>query len=312
MKVKYNILSEKLKKQIKWGIPLERDEVVQFQWLNIPVVKQSGEMLPFYSTKRIPNVDAIYDPYKTDEEGGPGLTPIGYVIDELRNTEKDPRGGLGEIEFTKANKCVITITGRDLNKMPLLWYLRAHSLNQSNPLAAATNYGYIFKELEPAKTAKQKLKEHQELANCIGYISDKKDTEIVAFLKALKLPTYNSPDENMAALVEYVQVKPQRDKFNGLSTDVRTPIAALIEKALELEEIKYEADPKTWIYFDTKQVITQVPPQVDPRVHILEYFHNNAHGKKVKEFLEAKIGQVNAKDAVKDAKDELSKADKKK
>jgi hypothetical protein len=309
MKIKYNNLSDKLKKQIKWGIPLERDEVVQFQWLNIPLVKQNGEMLPFYSTKRIPNVDAIYDQYA---EEGPGLAVIAYVKNELENTEKDPRGGLGEIEFTKANKCVITITGRDLNKMPLLWYLRAHSLNQSNPLAPKSDYGYIFKELEPAKTAKQKLKEHQELANCIGYISDKKDAEIIAFLRALKLPTYASPDENMSALVEYVQVKSQRDKFNSLSTDVRTPIAALIEKALELEEIKYEADPMTWIYFDTKQVITQVPPQTDPKAHILEFFHNNAHGKKVKEFLEAKIGAVNAKDAVKDAKDELTKTDKKK
>jgi hypothetical protein len=310
-KVIYNNLSKKLKAQIKWGEPLGRDEVVEFQWLNIPIVKQNEQMLPFYSTKRIPNVDAIFDPGKTDE-GGPGLVAIGYVIDPLKNTEKDPRGGLGEVEFTRADKCMITITGRDLRKMPLLWYLRSHSLNQSNPLATPGTCGFLFKELEPKKTAKQKLKDRQEVTSCESYIYDLKETEVISFLKALKQPVFASGEENMSFLIEFIQDKINRDKFNSLSTDARTPTAALIEKAIELEEIKYEKDPMTWIYVDTKKLITQVPPQTDYKEHLLDYFHNNANGKKFKEFLEAKIGEIKSKENTKDAKEALEKADGKK
>lgn len=306
MQVEYNNLSEKLKKDIGWGVALERDQVVQFQWLNIPMGKQNGEVLPLYGTKRLPNIDSIYDAHA---EGGPKLVQIAYVTNSILNTEKDPKAGLGEIEFTKANKCTITITGRETGKMPLLWYLRAHSLNQSNPLAEPSNYGFMFKELEPAKTAKQKLKERQEATNCESYIYDLKDTEVISFLRALKQPIHASAVENMSALVEFVQEKANRDKFNSLSKDVRTPIAALIEKALELEEIRYDKDPMTWIYVDTKKVITQVPPQTDYKDHLLEYFHNNANGKKFKEFLEAKIGQKNANEAVEETKEEVEKAE---
>lgn len=310
-KIIYNNLSKKLKEEVKWGKSLERDEVVEFQWLNIPIVKQNEQMLPFYSTKRIPNVDAIYDPGRSSDEGGPGLVAIGYVIDELKNTEENPRGGLGEVEFTRADKCMITITGKDLRKMPLLWYLRAHSLNQSNPLATPGTCGFLFKELEPKKNAKQKLKDRQEVTSCESYIYDLKETEVISFLKALKQPVFASLEENMSHLVEFIQDKNNRDKFNSLSKDVRTPIAALIEKALELEEIRYEKDPMTWIYVDTKKLITQVPPQTDYKEHLLEYFHNNANGKAFKEFLEAKIGAINSKEAVIDAKEELEKVEKK-
>jgi hypothetical protein len=307
----YNNLSKKLKAQIKWGEPLGRDEVVEFQWLNIPIVKQNEQMLPFYSTKRIPNVDAIFDPGKTDE-GGPGLVAIGYVIDPLKNTEKDPRGGLGEVEFTRADKCMITITGKDLRKMPLLWYLRAHSLNRSNPLATPGTSGFLFEELEPKKNAKQKLKDRQEVTSCESYIYDLKETEVISFLKALKQPVFASVEENMSFLIEFIQDKINRDKFNSLSTDARTPTAALIEKLIELEEIKYEKDPKTWIYVDTKKLITQVPPQTDYKEHLLDYFHNNANGKVLKEFLEAKIGEGKAKETTEDAKKALDKVEGKK
>jgi hypothetical protein len=63
---------------------------------------------------------------------------------------------------------------------------------------------------------------------------------------------------------------------------------------------------------DTKIVITQVPPHTDPKEHILEYFHNNSHGKKIKEFIEAKIGKLNATEVLEEAKEEVEKPESKK
>jgi hypothetical protein len=305
MKVVYNELSVELKKQIGWGVPLKRDEIVQFQWLNIPEVKQNGEMLPVYGLKTLPNVDSIFDPKKNE------LVQIAYVVNELKNTEDNPTGGLGNIEFTKADKCTITISGRDTKKMDLLYYLRAHSMNQSNPLATPPTYGFVFKELEPVKTAKQKLKERQEVTSCESYIYDMKEAEVISLLKALKQRIYTSQEENMSALVEFVQVKANRDRFNSLSKDVRTPIAALIETALEKELIRYNEDPKTWEYVATKKPITQVPPQVDGKEHLLEYFHNNTHGKAFKEFLEKELGAMNSNESKVEAEKELVKVEKK-
>jgi hypothetical protein len=307
-RVIYNDLSEKLKKQLKWDEPLKDHEVVQFQWLNIPVIKQSGQMLPFYSLKRLPNVDHIYDPWA---EGGPKMVAIAYVVNEIANTEAKPKEGLGEVEFSKGEKCVITISGRDIKKRPLLNYLRAHSANASNPHANPGSQGFLFKELEPAKTAEQKLKERKELTMCENYIYDLKDTQVVSFLSALKQRTYPTPEENMSALIEYVQVKSQRDKFNALSTDARTPVAALIAKAKDKDLIRYESDPKTWIYVETKKVITQVPPHTDPEEHIVGYFHNNINGKAMKEFLEKEIEAMEAERAKVNAKAAIANNNKK-
>lgn len=306
MKVVYNNLSEEFKKQIGWGVPLKRDEVVEFQWLNIPEVKQNNEMLPVYSLKTLPNVDSIFDPFKKE------MVQIAYVVNELKNTEANPTEGLGRIEFTKSDKCVISISGKDTKKMDLLYYLRAHSLNQSNPLASPSTYGFVFKELEPVKTAKQKLKERQEVTSCESYIYDMKEAEVISFLKALKHRTYPTPEENMSALVEFVQTKANRDRFNSLSKDVRTPIAALITIAVEKELIRYNEDPKTWVYVSTQKQITQVPPQTDSLEHLLEYFHNNTHGKAFKEFLEKEVGVISSNEQKEDAGKALEKAEKKK
>jgi hypothetical protein len=296
-RVTYNNLSEKFKKQIGWGKPLERDEVVEFQWLDIPLVKQNGEFLPFYSLKRLPNVDSVYDPYREEKDGGPGMVQIAYVENELKNTEDKPTAGLGEIEFTKANKCTITISGRDSSKMNLLYYLRAHSLNQSNPLATPSNYGFKFKELEPVKTAKQKMKEYKDLNDTMNYIMEMKEAEVVSILGALKHAIKPSFEENQASLVSFIQDKPNREKFQALSKDVRTPIAALITKAVELELIRYQKDPKTWIYVATGKELTQVPPQTDNIEHLLGYFHNNKNGKAFKDFLEKEVELIRAEKA---------------
>lgn len=306
MKVVYNNLSEEFKKQIGWGVPLKRDEVVEFQWLNIPVVKQNNEMLPVYNLKTLPNVDSIFDPFKKE------MVQIAYVVNELKNTEAHPTEGLGRIEFTKSDKCTITISGRDTSRMNLLYYLRAHSLNQSNPLAEPSSYGFVFKELEPIKTAKQKLKERQEVTSCESYIFDMKDAEVISLLQALKQRSYPSPEERMSALIEFVQTKGNRDKFNSLSKDVRTPIAALISVAIEKELIRYNEDPKTWVYVATQKQILQVPPQSDNIEQLLDYFHNNTNGKAFKEFLEKEIESIHAGSAKEEAGKELAKAEKKK
>lgn len=305
-KVTYNNLSEKFKKEIKWGVAPDKDQVIEFQWLNIPIVKQNGEMLPVYGLKTLPSIDSIYDPYA---EGGGQMVQIAYIERETGN-EKTPYD-FGKIEFTRSNKCTITISGKDKSKLNLLYYLRAHNLNATNPLATPSSYGYVFKELEPAKTAGQKLKDRKEVTSCENYIYDLKEAELVSMLKALRQPTFNTLEENMSSLIEFIQVKANRDKFNSLSKDVRTPIAALISKAVDLKELEYEKGPMNWIYVDTKKHLTTVPPQTDPYEHLVEYFHNNVNGKAFKEFLEAKIGAINSKEAVADAAEELEKIERK-
>jgi hypothetical protein len=308
-KVTYNNLSERLKKEIGWGKPLGRDEVVEFQLVHIPLLKQNGELLPYYSNTRLPNVDAIYDPYA---EGGPQMVQIAYVVNETANTEKEPTKGLGEIVFDKVNKCVITISGREPNKIGLLNFLRASNYNQTNAQATPSSYGFIFRELEPVKNAKQKLKERLERNQCESYIDGMKEAELVSMLKALKQRTYSSLDENKLALVDFVQTKANRDKFNSLSKDARMPVAALITKAVELELIKYNEEPMTWNYTSSGNMITQVPPQTDYNEHLIEYFHNNTTGKSVAAFLEKEIAVIYAAEDKKEAEKDLAKAEKKK
>jgi hypothetical protein len=306
-KVVYNNLSAEFKKKVGWGVPLGRDEVIEFQLINIPLVKQNGEWLPFYSPTRLPNIDAVLDPHA---EGGPTMVQIAYVLSEIKNTEKDPTSGLGEIQFTRANKGVITITGREPGKIGLLNYLRACNYNASNPLAQPSPYGFIFKELEPVKTAKQKLKERVDLSNCVTYISEMKDPEVVSMLKALKLPTFSSGDENMSYLVEFVQKNENRARFNSLSKDARMPVAALISMAMERELIRYEKDPMTWNYVATGKMITQVPPQTDSTEHLLEYFHNNTNGIAFKNFLATELDLIKAGESKKSAEVDLEKKEK--
>jgi hypothetical protein len=303
-KVEYNQLSKEFKEKTGWGTPLGRDEVVQFQIINIPVIKQNNEMLPFYAPKWIPSTDMVYDP------GAETMVPIAYVVGRNAN-EKDPYR-FGQIVFTKEDKNVITITGRDTNKMDLLYYLRACNFNQSNPFAKPGSQGFIFKELEPVKSAKQRLKEKEELAMCTTYILEMKESDVIATMKVLKLPIYTSADENRAYLVDFVQEKTNRSKFNSVSKDARMPVAALIETAVAKEIIRYEKDPMTWILVDTRKEITQVVPQTDPMEHLIDYFHNNNHGRSIKDYVQKQLEVMSAEKSLEVAGKELDKEDKKK
>jgi DNA-directed RNA polymerase beta subunit len=313
MKVIYNELSQEFKEKVGWDKPLRAEEKVEFQWLNIPVVKQNGDMLPIYGTKRIPSVDSVFDPWAKDEKGKvvPRMVQIAYIKRETGN-EKDPYE-FEEIEFKKADKCVITINGREPKKLPLLNYLRACNFNESNPIAnKSESAGFLFKEMEPAKTAKQKIKEINEITSTNSYIAEMSESKLTSMLSALQqqiLPTF---EENQLALLEYVKAKQGRDKFNRLSTDVRMPIAALIGKAKELEKIRYEEVSKIWSYVPTGKLIIQVPPQTDATAHLVEYFHNNEHGKAFKEFLETEISFVNSGELLEAAAENLEKAEDKK
>ncbi len=305
-KVIYNNLSQKFKDTVGWDKPLKAEEKIEFQWINIPTTKQNGEMLPYYGTKRIPNVDSVFDQWA---EGGPRMVQIAYIESETGSENKPYT--FGEIHFKKEDKCVITITGREPKKLPLINYLRACNANQNNPLANPSTMGYLFKELEPAKTAKQKRKEINELKDALNYIDEMEEAKAISLLQALKQPIHPTEDENKLALATFIQDKGNRDKFNRLSTDVRMPIAALVEKASskEVDFIRYEEDPKTWVYSSTGRLITQVPPQTNPITHLVEYFHNNEHGKAVKEFIEAEIGMKNTEKSLEIATENLEQAE---
>jgi hypothetical protein len=303
-KVEYNKLSKEFEDKTGWGKPLGRDEVVQFQILNIPVIKQNGEMLPYYSQKWLASEDIVFDP------GTQKMVPIAY-IEGYRSDEKNPYI-FGQIVFKKEDKNVITITGRETNKINLLNYLRASNFNESNPLARPGSQGFIFKELEPVKSAKQRLKEKEELAMCTTYILEMKESDVIATMKVLKLPIYTSADENRAYLVDFVQEKNNRSKFNSVSKDARMPVAALIETAVAKEIIRYEKDPMTWILVDTRKEITQVVPQTDPMEHLIDYFHNNNHGRSIKDYVQKQLEVMSAEKSLEVAGKELDKEDKKK
>lgn len=301
-KVIYNNLSKKFKEAVGWDEPLRADGVVEFEWLHIQKTKQNGVELPSYGLKRIPNVDSVFDEWA---EGGPRMVQIAFIEAETGN-EKEPYR-FGEIHFKKTDRCTITITGREPKKFGLLNYLRACNFNSSNPLAnPSSSLGFLFKEMEPVKTAKQKIKEDQAINSVKNYIYDMNEAKTISMLQALQQPIHSSFEENQLALIEFVNTKQGRDKFNRLSTDVRMPIAALIGKATELDKIRYEDTQKMWVYVPTKRMIIQVPPQTDGTAHLIEYFHNNEHGKAFKEFLESEIAFKNTEEALEDAKDNLA------
>lgn len=304
-KIIYNQLSDEFKKRVKWDVPPGRDEVIEFQVIEIPIVKQNGEMLPVYGNRRIPNVDSVYDPGANNGKGG--MVQIAYVLRETGNENKPY--DLGEIEFLRTNKGVITITGREPAKYGLLYFLRACNYNESNPLAGTTSSGYIFRELEPTKTAEQKLKDRRQVNECMNLIDEMKESEIVSILAALKEQVKPSFIENQSTLVEFIQDKSKREKFLALSKDARTPVAALISKAEALEIIRFEKDPKMWIYVKTKLSITQVTPQTEKYEHLINYFHNDKKGRIFKDFLEKEVESINAVKAKNDAEEELVEAE---
>jgi hypothetical protein len=307
MKVIYNDLSDEFKAKVGWGKLLKAEEKAEFQWLSIPTQKQNGEMLPVYGTKRIPNVDSVFDPWAKDKNGNisPRVVQIAYIDAETGN-EKEPYI-FGEIKFTKEEKCTLTISGREPKKIGLLNFLRACNFNQSNPLAKTSSVGFLFKELEPAKTANQRIKEIKEITSTNSYIAELTEAKTISMLQALQHQIFPTHEENQLALLEYVKTKQGRDKFNRLSTDVRMPIAALIGKAKETDKIRYEENSKIWSYVPTGKLITQVPPQTDATAHLVEYFHNDAHGKAFKEFLEMEIGAKNSEEALVEAAENLEK-----
>ena len=195
-----------------------------------------------------------------------------------------------KVVFIAATNSCITISGDTPNLFGLLKFLRSHNSNKSNPLS--TGNVHLFEELKPVASAKEivsKKKEKNEVENAIYKL---KNPELITYLKALKQPTKPSIEENVVALLAFIDDKEGFKKFLGLSTDVRTPILADVEQAKIEGILTHDDHSGTWKLKSTGKDIMKVMPGGDAVEGLVDFMHNDSHGAALKDYVMTELEAI--------------------
>ena len=282
---------------------LKKGEVVHFKLLHIPMTKTlEGDKVPLYpASVNIPLIDEIYDYEKQD------LIPISYGV---RATDAQvQRNGtsvtgvyepLDRIEFGAGNKCTISISWEDKAKLPLLYFLRSHSLNKSNPLSRKRPNQFLFEELKPVLKASDKLKYRKKKKAAEETVLDKyNESEVIASLKALKLPVYNDDVMNREALIDFIDTEKGLNKFLSLTGTVKDTIGEVVEAAMDNEFLAFNDHTNQWTIpdLDDRAILTTMEGE-NHKGELIAFMLNEVAGQRFYNYL---VKMLEAKKAVKAA-----------
>lgn len=304
-RVEYNRLSRELREEFEWDTPMAQNDSVTFVALGAKSMAQrkllSGkyEPVPIHKASLlIPAADIIYDEFKDNGKDRDGnAMPLGGNVDigvpVMWNSEKLSYL-FDVIEFTKGNKNVITISGKEPHKRHIINYLRACNYNRSNERAIPhAGVGFLFEEVKTFARAKDRMRNEREQSQAKALIIGMTQAELAMQMSVMNIALQRTTEENQIALIDFIASPANLKKFLGQAVDNRTPVRHVIQQSVDLEFITYEPIAKIWSYTQNKKIICQCTPGADPYEHLMTYFFTNKHGSAHLEALESKI----AKDA---------------
>lgn len=268
---KVNNVSQKLLKQLDIR-QLKKDEIRTYEVKGIYFDKELKRLI-VPGGKSIPNIDRIYDKYQTDEEGNEvgGWVDISYEL----NQRHGGKSILGYIEFTRENGGKITIVGGDKKAELLDRYLRLCNYNESNENAAKPGGGFIFHEVQRAKTAAELREHNKKVQFAREFLNGLSEAELIEIGKGLLLV---EKDHNEIYNKLYAMAEKQPDKVGSLSSDKKIKTFALIKEAEELGVISYDAQHRQWKYADTGDKICIVPVAKKKEDAMFDHFLNTDKG----------------------------------
>jgi len=260
----------------------KRDEEVEFKILRNPVERsdvKGNKFFQYCKSVMIKGNDEL-----VDKDGN--AYPICSRF--IKEHEIDESPIFESVEFLGENDGTISISGRQPNKFNIIRFLRCHNANKKNYLRDEYT-APMFEELEPQKTARQRVNERKRRVTVENSIYKLNDSEVVTYLKALKLPTFKSEEENLDQLITFIQDRNGLKKYENLAKDVRTPILYMIQVATDKEIISYNKDTHEWSMVSNGDIIHKVVPGKDYRNDLLDFFHNDQDGAAIREYIENEI-----------------------
>lgn len=272
-------VSEKLLKTIP---QLKRGEIAVYELCSIRYDKKiQRHIIP--ASQMCLSTDRIFDPYAGDQGE---YVDINYIIGE---TPADPNSmrsttiHLGEILFRRQNNGQIVIRGGDKRHEMLYTFLELCSWNENNarkPFHVSPLSGYIFKRLEPSKTASQKVDFNRSVRAAQDAIDTMSESKLRRVAKGLMLKGINqfSDDDEIRILLIDIAAKTP-DKILKLDEDTTIEVVAVVADAVDAGLIEKDFVNNRYAWCESKDTICSIIPGKTPEDSIRDFILTGSEGK---------------------------------
>lgn len=242
-KTKFNKISDKLKEEIKKHAP-KKGQVIYFEM--VKKRKKPNGLIQFPTSVRIPSKDTIYDPF-TEE-----WVDIAFLSSE-KGGDKDIR----EIVFYGSEAGRKAIRGDVPGDIKLFSYLFLCNYNKTAKGSiekTRPNCGFLIEQVEPALTAKEKLKQKEIKRLAVEKVDEFPEYMLRDYAVGLKLPNiteWSDPDEIRLQLIEIAEKKP--DTILNFDKDFGKKFEIYVSKLEQKGVIEHQSGK--WVWGDTQDVI---------------------------------------------------------
>lgn len=325
--LKFNDISKALKEEMNIK-PLGRKEIASFE-LNDKYAStltiNGYDRKTFPRMINIPNPCVIFDPYWDNEGNEVSIQEakkypekcvgksvnLAYIPDGDGSQAKH----FGEVSFRREDEGQKVVTSRVKRHDQLLQFLKLHNYNETNPKAEVPEEGFMFRESEPSKAARNKQKTRKRRMNMERLIEKMSSDDLTNKLNVLNLPISSDNEINRNTLYDYISDAEKDEKqfsklqkFESLTADARTPILSAISRWEKEERIFFDENESKWkLNIGGKYDIgDSVPPEKNAKDYLVDYFYNNNRGKAWHDYLSNLDEEQKHKEAKEQASKEIS------
>ena len=246
-RVKYNQYSQKLRDEVMAHAP-KPGQVIYFESAKKTEVKRNGVKLVQYPTKvGIPPKDTILDPFTKE-----------WVEIACIRSERD--GTFEELAAYGAEGGRIACRGSVPNDLKIFEYLFLCNFNQTakgSIKKTRPNCGFLIEQVEPAKTAREKLEFKRKVRDAQEAVDGFGDSVLRSFAVGLNLhgiTEFSDNDEIRIQLLDKAEKNP--DEILLFDRDFEKKFEIKVKRMEEKGIIEFAS--QKWMWGDTQDVIFTV------------------------------------------------------
>ncbi len=270
-------ITKKLKKE--WGfVPLAPGQRRVYQLINIGTDKETGRFrCP--AQQNVVNQYSIRD-YVSENSNEMVTKTISYITGQNpapRDSDRDFDPVYGDLQFTKDQKGQIICSGdvpSSIDKDEFLFFHPCNENAKEQKGHIKLNVGYLYRLLEPAKSAQDKMaikKMRRDMEELIEKMSEE-DVSILCDMHLSHKTKHFGTQEKRAYLMDWVEKPANMNLVKLFSEDYKLSVRREIRKAVKMGLIKYSEDGTKVLWADTGQIIHHVAPKKKPEESLVIFF----------------------------------------
>lgn len=281
--VKYNEISDDLRKLLEKARKAQGESVIfrlnSERSIRMIDSDNAKTNIPSFPIANVPNTDRIVD---RDSDGNVKYVDLAYFKNWLPATKDGlpARPNFLDIWFQDVATGQLILSPR--TDQPLIDYLRLTNRNRDsiNPDKEEPRGGYLFYEVKPQETEKQRYDRERMVDLAKRKIEEAENEELVIMADNFRIAT----SENGGKLTDYqlklrLRTVAERDPeaLIRVTSDAAGQLRALVQKAVSKELIEFDSVENAWRKTDTKEILCQPKAGEDAETSMVSFLQLNKH-----------------------------------